>query len=52
MKKKKKKNPRAGVIHREIIKQSKILGKPSCSTTMKCGPVYFSSILKGAHTDH
>lgn len=44
--KKKKKNP-AGVIHREIITQSKILSKPSCSSTMKCGPVYFGSILKG-----
>lgn len=42
----------AGVIHREIITQSKILSKPSCSSTMKCGPVYFGSILKGGHTDH
>lgn len=51
IKKKPKKQP-AGVIHREIITQSKILSKPSRSSTMKCGPVYFGSILKGGHTDH
>lgn len=40
------------VSYTEIITQSKILSKPSCSSTMKCGPVYFGSILKGGHTDH
>lgn len=49
---KKNQKKTAGVIHREIITQSKILSKPSCSSTMKCGPVYFGSILKGGHTDH